>query len=163
MRCLSTLAVQQCAKSCRSSTTAGNKGCFYRYGQKQFMIPILKKGKVPKKANSYRPVSLTSCVVKTMERIVNESLKWYNGGPPCTRTDRIPTVSKHRSCHLSVSRNQGRLPGTEVGPGILDRRPESVRQSLDGGATCQTAEEWHCQQYFQLDKILPLQAQGKSL
>ena len=41
------------------------------------MIPILKKGKDPKKANSYRPVSLTSCVVKTMERIVNERLKWY--------------------------------------------------------------------------------------
>ena len=31
----------------------------------------------PKKANSYQPVSLTSCVVKTMERIVNECLKWY--------------------------------------------------------------------------------------
>ena len=41
------------------------------------MIPILKKGKDPKKANSYRPVSLTSCVVKTMKRIVNERLKWY--------------------------------------------------------------------------------------
>ena len=41
------------------------------------MIPILKKGKDPKKANSYRPVSLTSCVVKTMDRIVNERLKWY--------------------------------------------------------------------------------------
>ena len=41
------------------------------------MIPILKKGKDPKKANSYRLVSLTSCVVKTMERIVNERLKWY--------------------------------------------------------------------------------------
>ena len=41
------------------------------------MIPILKEGKDPKKANSYRPVNLTSCVVKTMERIVNERLKWY--------------------------------------------------------------------------------------
>ena len=40
------------------------------------MIPILKKEKDPKKANSYRPVSLTSCTVKTMERIVNERLKW---------------------------------------------------------------------------------------
>ena len=39
------------------------------------MIPILKKLKDPKKANSYRPVILTSCVVKTMERIVNERLK----------------------------------------------------------------------------------------
>ena len=40
------------------------------------MILILKKGKALKKANSYRPVSLTSCVVKTMERIVNERWKW---------------------------------------------------------------------------------------
>ena len=65
-----------------------------------------------------------------------------NGGPPCIRTGRIPTVSKHRrSSHLFVSRNRGRLPRTEVGPGILDQPPESVRQSLDGGATCQTAEE----------------------
>ena len=41
------------------------------------MIPILKKGKDPKEANSYRPVNLISCMVKTMERIVNERLKWY--------------------------------------------------------------------------------------
>ena len=41
------------------------------------MIPILKKGKVPKKANNYRPVSLTSCVAKAKERIVNERLKSY--------------------------------------------------------------------------------------
>ena len=41
------------------------------------MISILKKGKVPKKANSYRPFSLTSYVVKAKERIVNELLKSY--------------------------------------------------------------------------------------
>ena len=41
------------------------------------MKPILKSGKDPKKAVSYRPISLTSCVVKTMERIVNERLRWY--------------------------------------------------------------------------------------
>ena len=41
------------------------------------MIPIHKKGKDPKKAASYRPISLTSCVGKTMERIVNTRLKWY--------------------------------------------------------------------------------------
>ena len=34
-------------------------------------IPILKKGKDKKKAASYRPISLTSCVVKTLERIIN--------------------------------------------------------------------------------------------
>ena len=41
------------------------------------MIPILKKGKDPKQAASYRPISLTSCVGKTMERVVNQRLKWY--------------------------------------------------------------------------------------
>ena len=39
------------------------------------MIPILKKGKVPQKANSYRPVSLTRCVIKAKEIIVIERLK----------------------------------------------------------------------------------------
>ena len=37
------------------------------------MIPILKKGIDPKQAASYRPISLTSCVGKTMERVVNAS------------------------------------------------------------------------------------------
>jgi potassium voltage-gated channel Eag-related subfamily H protein 8 len=41
------------------------------------MIPILKKGKDPKKAASYRPISLISCTVETMEMIVNARLKWY--------------------------------------------------------------------------------------
>ena len=39
------------------------------------MIPIFKKD--PKQAASYRPISLTSCVGKTMERVVNQRLKWY--------------------------------------------------------------------------------------
>ena len=38
------------------------------------MIPIHKKGKDKRKSGSYRPISLTSCVVKTMERIVNRRL-----------------------------------------------------------------------------------------
>ena len=41
------------------------------------MIPILKKGKDPKQTASYRPISLTSLVGKTMERVVNQRLKWY--------------------------------------------------------------------------------------
>ena len=38
------------------------------------MILILKKGKYPKQAAGYRPISLTSCVWKTMERVVNQRL-----------------------------------------------------------------------------------------
>ena len=41
--------------------------------RKATMIPILKKGNDPKQAASYRPISLTSCVGKTMERVVNAS------------------------------------------------------------------------------------------
>ena len=41
------------------------------------MTPIPKKGKDPKQAVSYRPISLTSYVGKTMERVVNQRIKWY--------------------------------------------------------------------------------------
>ena len=41
------------------------------------MIPIHKKGKDRRKSASYRPISLTSCVVKTMERIINGRLMYY--------------------------------------------------------------------------------------
>ena len=41
------------------------------------MIPILKTGKNKAKPLSYRPISLTSCVCKTMERIINERMQFY--------------------------------------------------------------------------------------
>ena len=39
------------------------------------MIPVLKTGK--NKILSYRPISLTSCVCMTMERIVNQCIQLY--------------------------------------------------------------------------------------
>ena len=41
------------------------------------MIPVLKKGKNRSKVLSYRPISLTSCICKTIERIVNQRMQWY--------------------------------------------------------------------------------------
>ena len=41
------------------------------------MLPIHKKGKDKTKADSYRPISLTSCVGKLIERLVNNRLTWY--------------------------------------------------------------------------------------
>ena len=41
------------------------------------MIPIHKKGKSKTEATSYRPISLTSCVVKLLERIINARLTWF--------------------------------------------------------------------------------------
>lgn len=40
------------------------------------MIPILKPGKKPNSPNSYRPISLTNCMCKVMEKMVNKRLVW---------------------------------------------------------------------------------------
>ena len=42
-----------------------------------FIIPILKQGKAATAASSYRPIALTSCISKLLERIVNRRLVWY--------------------------------------------------------------------------------------
>ena len=41
------------------------------------VIPIPKPGRDPCEAGNQRPISLTSCVCKTMERMINERLVYY--------------------------------------------------------------------------------------
>ena len=41
------------------------------------MIPVHKKGKDKAKPESYRPISLTSCTGKLMERLINTRLMWH--------------------------------------------------------------------------------------
>ena len=40
------------------------------------MIPILKTGKNRLKVLNYQPISLTSCICKTMERIIKQRMQW---------------------------------------------------------------------------------------
>ena len=40
------------------------------------VIPIKKQGKDPRHTQNYRPISLTSCLSKTLERILNRRLQW---------------------------------------------------------------------------------------
>ena len=41
------------------------------------VIPIPKPGKDPTNPSNYRPIALTSCICKTMERMINSRLVWY--------------------------------------------------------------------------------------
>ena len=41
------------------------------------VTPILKPNKHPGAAESYRPISLTSCLGKTFEKMINNRLKWH--------------------------------------------------------------------------------------
>ena len=41
------------------------------------MIPIPKPGKDPTNPTNYHPIALTSCICKTMERMINIRLVWY--------------------------------------------------------------------------------------
>lgn len=49
---------------------------FPRMWRNATVIPILKPGKNSTKTESYRPISLTSCLCKIMEGMVNRRLVW---------------------------------------------------------------------------------------
>ena len=44
--------------------------------RKAIIIPIPKPGKDPTNPTNYRPIALTSCICKTMERMINRRLVW---------------------------------------------------------------------------------------
>jgi ribonuclease HI len=52
-------------------------GIFPPSWQEATIVPIPKPGKDHSDPMNYRPIALTSCVCKTMERMVNSRLMWY--------------------------------------------------------------------------------------
>ena len=53
------------------------------------IIPVPKPGKVLSDPGSYRPIALSSCLCKTMERMVNSRLTWY--------LERHKVITEHQS------------------------------------------------------------------
>ena len=45
--------------------------------RKATVIPIAKPGKDPLQPGSYRPIALTSCLCKILEKMINKRLTWY--------------------------------------------------------------------------------------
>lgn len=63
------------------------------------VAPIPKPNKTPNRVDSYRPISLTSCLGKVMEILLMEELPWQTYGPHKIPS-RIPKrFLHHRSCH----------------------------------------------------------------
>ena len=48
-----------------------------KYWKTAVLIPLLKKNKPKSAPSSYRPISLTSCIGKLVERMINERLNWW--------------------------------------------------------------------------------------
>ncbi|KAG5860668.1 hypothetical protein JTB14_003373 [Gonioctena quinquepunctata] len=53
-----------------------SSGIYPRAWRQAIVIPILKSGKDPRTPNSYRPISLTSCLSKILEKMVSYRLRW---------------------------------------------------------------------------------------
>jgi hypothetical protein len=71
-----------------------SKRNFPKERRRRAAIPILKPGKKPTIAESYRSISLTSCLCKVLERIVNKRLVERNLLP-----------SQHHPQHLTILEN----------------------------------------------------------
>ena len=71
LKSLGPLALQGLLSIFNSSFSLGHCSRIWRVAT---IIPLLKAGKTPCEVASYRPISLTSCVVKLLERILADLL-----------------------------------------------------------------------------------------
>ena len=54
-----------------------NNNLFPKMWNQAIIVPIMKPNKDKYNKENYRPIALTSCLCKTIEKIVNKRLRWY--------------------------------------------------------------------------------------
>ena len=67
-------SLEKVLKLINRSWTAGKVPTSWQHAT---VVPILKPGKIATSPHSYRPISLTSHISKTMETMIADRLKWY--------------------------------------------------------------------------------------
>ncbi|GFW69831.1 putative RNA-directed DNA polymerase from transposon X-element [Trichonephila clavipes] len=80
--------------------------------QEAIVIPIFKTWKDPKNPLSYRPIALTSCLCKTLERMVNARLVYQlekNKCIPLFQSGFRKGRSTHRQYYYARKQNQKRF------------------------------------------------------
>ena len=53
------------------------EGNYPEQWKEAIIVPLAKQGKDPRLPSSYRPISLTCCLSKILEKMVNKRLQWY--------------------------------------------------------------------------------------
>ena len=101
--------------------------------------PILKKGKDKSKPESYRPISLLSCMGKLLERIINKRLISYLESNSLL----APTQLGYRQNH-STEDQLAYFTQEVEGPCCILRRFKSLRHCLERWASSKTLALW-CQ------------------
>ena len=61
----------------KGTTVKYKHGHFPLSWSQAIVIPIPKPGKDNTDPNNYRPIALTSCICKTMDRMINKRLVWF--------------------------------------------------------------------------------------
>ena len=105
-------------------TMSFNTGKFPQEWQNAVIIPLLKSGKPSSKVASFRPVSLTSCIIKTLERMIAarisylaETNNWFS--------DSRAGFRRGRSCEDQMIRFL-----QSVSDGFQKKKPERTVMAL---------------------------------
>ena len=86
------------------------KGLFPKAWSHAIVIPIIKPGKDPRLPTNYRPISLTSCICKLIEKMVNARLMWYIE-TNCILTPTQSGARKNRSTLDSLTSLENQIKG----------------------------------------------------